>query len=108
MNRNNIDNFNNIISSYCRKLICFDHTIINKILNIMFCESPELLENIIIDSDDVVIFNDVITFLSTYDGNDILNDFFNLMNTFKHKYINEFYIYFFKSVSPIKKNFICI
>ena len=94
MNRNNIDNFNNIISSYCRKLICFDHTIINKILNIMFCESPELLENIIIDSDDVVIFNDVITFLSAYDGNDILNDFFNLMNTFKHKYINEFYIYF--------------
>lgn len=94
MDTKNLLNFRDVIGSYFRKLIYFDYQVVDRILNVMFVEHPEWLKEISFDQEEIVTLNEIISFLSSYDGNNIVNDFDLFMNTINHKYSSSFYIYF--------------
>lgn len=94
MNSKNLNEYKDVVVAYFRKLIFFDKSLIDKILNVMFVDSPELSEKVIVDSDEMITLNRLINFLSEYDGANVEEDFNMYLMNLDHKYVSYFYIYF--------------
>lgn len=74
--------------------VSFDSTIISRVLNMMFVRYPNLIGEFQIDQDEVISLNKIISFISSYNGDDIVNSYFHFVSTVEHKYPDDFYIYF--------------
>ncbi len=85
---------------------CFDSTIINKVLNMMFIRYPKLIDDFEIDKDEMVILSKIINFISSYSDVNIVNDYFCFISTIEHKYPDDFYIYFLHLYSQYCSNYL--
>lgn len=93
MKANKILNIKNSITSK-ESIISFDSTIISRVLNMIFIKYPNLIEDFEIDQDEELFLNKIIDFISSYNGNDIVNSYFDFIFEIEHKYTDDFYIYF--------------
>lgn len=93
MKANRILNIKNLVSSK-GNVGSFDFSVIDRVLNMMFVRYPNLIDEFKIDQDEDIFLNKIINFISSYNGNDIVNSYFDFISNVEHKYPDDFYIYF--------------
>lgn len=88
----------NILDVFMKKikvnrLFLFNDELLNKILNVIYIKNNDARNRVIISDSDITLINLMINYLSQYEGNDLINDFYAFFNDCNDKSI-EFYIYF--------------